>query len=69
MSRSQQWDPESSADWDAKQPSSTCLLRLKRELGAIYDDPPQGMFLLPDKNDICKLHALMYGRFNRTLLS
>uniref|UniRef100_A0A8C4R769 Ubiquitin-conjugating enzyme E2 Z n=1 Tax=Eptatretus burgeri TaxID=7764 RepID=A0A8C4R769_EPTBU len=57
------WDPSQSRDWDAEVPSPQCLLRIKRDIMSIYREPPPGMFVVPDSEDMTKIHALITGPF------
>ncbi|XP_013790027.1 ubiquitin-conjugating enzyme E2 Z-like [Limulus polyphemus] len=59
-----QWDPTSSGDWDKETPSPQCLLRIKRDIMSVYNEPPPGMFLVPDDKDMTKVHALITGPFD-----
>jgi len=45
-------------------PSSNTLNRIKRDLATIYREPPPGMFVVPDKDDMTKIHALIIGPFD-----
>jgi ubiquitin-conjugating enzyme E2 Z len=58
------WDPLSSNDWDREKPTEQCYLRIKRDIMMIYNDPPPGMFIIPDKDDMTTLHALITGPFD-----
>lgn len=58
------WDPTSCPEWDHQPPSPSCLARVRRDLATIYTDPPPGMFVAPDQEDITKLHALIIGPFD-----
>lgn len=58
------WDPTSSIDWDAEQPSPQCLLRIKRDIMSIYQSPPPGMFIFPDEAILTKIHVLLLGPFD-----
>lgn len=58
------WDPTNSEDWDRAQPLPSCTLRIKRDIMAIYNEPPPGMCIAPDPDDITKIHALITGPFN-----
>ncbi|RDD36081.1 Ubiquitin-conjugating enzyme E2 Z, partial [Trichoplax sp. H2] len=62
-SSSYQWDPTLDKANDEK-PKHTCVLRIKRDLAAILTDPPPGMFIVPDDDDITKMHALILGPFD-----
>ncbi|XP_025081138.1 ubiquitin-conjugating enzyme E2 Z-like [Pomacea canaliculata] len=58
------WDPLSCRDWDAEKPTGQSILRIKRDIITIYKDPPPGMCIVPDKDDITKVHALLTGPFD-----
>ncbi|CAF0745650.1 unnamed protein product [Rotaria sordida] len=58
------WDPFHCADWDMQQPSATCLARIKRDIWSVFKDPPPGMFIAPDPDNITKIHALIVGPFD-----
>lgn len=58
------WDPSHCADWDAEKPSATCITRIKRDICSVFKDPPPGMFIVPDQDNITKIHALVIGPFD-----
>lgn len=58
------WDPCLSKDWDKEKPSHQCILRIKRDIMTIYNEPPPGMCIVPDKEDITEIHALITGPFD-----
>ncbi|CAF0882573.1 unnamed protein product [Adineta steineri] len=58
------WDPFHCADWDMQQPSATCIARIKRDIWSVFKDPPPGMFIAPDADNITKIHALIVGPFD-----
>lgn len=58
------WDPLNSKDWDKENVSPQCILRIKRDIMSIYKEPPPGMCVVPDKNDVTKIHALITGPFD-----
>jgi len=58
------WDPMASKDWDKEKPTQQCLIRIKRDIMAIYKEPPPGMFIVPDADDMTKVHALITGPFD-----
>ncbi|OWK50511.1 Ubiquitin-conjugating enzyme E2 Z, partial [Lonchura striata] len=64
LSHSAFWDPTVSGDWDSERPSAACLLRIKRDIMSIYKEPPPGMFVVPDPQDMTKIHALITGPFD-----
>jgi len=45
-------------------PSATCLARIKRDISSVFKDPPPGMFIAPDPDNIMKIHALVVGPFD-----
>nr|XP_054931798.1 ubiquitin-conjugating enzyme E2 Z-like [Dermacentor andersoni] len=49
------------ASSQTEQPSTQCLLRLSRDLAHIFDDPPPGVFVEPEENDITNVHAVIVG--------
>ncbi|XP_020835859.1 ubiquitin-conjugating enzyme E2 Z-like isoform X2 [Phascolarctos cinereus] len=55
------WDPTRSSDWDSERPGPQCLLRIKRDITALYKEPPPGMFVVSDPLDMTKIHALITG--------
>lgn len=58
------WDPLESQDWDAAKTSEQCFLRIKRDMMTIFQEPPPGMFIAPDEQDMTKIHALVTGPFD-----
>ncbi|CAF3618608.1 unnamed protein product [Rotaria sp. Silwood1] len=58
------WDPLHSSDWDRQVPSATCLARIKRDITGVFKDPPPGVFIAPDPDNITKIHALVVGPFD-----
>ncbi|XP_074623085.1 ubiquitin-conjugating enzyme E2 Z-like isoform X1 [Acropora palmata] len=58
------WDPVHSKDWDKEKVTPQCVLRIKRDIMSIYNEPPPGMCIVPDKDDITKIHALITGPFD-----
>ncbi|XP_076018755.1 ubiquitin-conjugating enzyme E2 Z [Genypterus blacodes] len=58
------WDPTHSTDWDNEKASQQCILRIKRDIMSIYKEPPPGMFVVPDPQDMTKIHALITGPFD-----
>lgn len=58
------WDPSGTSEWDVAPPSFHTLTRIKRDLATIYREPPPGMFVVPDKDDMTKIHALIIGPFD-----
>ncbi|XP_071942864.1 ubiquitin-conjugating enzyme E2 Z-like [Antedon mediterranea] len=60
---SRPWDPSASKDWDDEPVSSQCIMRIKRDIISIYNDPAPGMCIVPEEN-ITKVHALITGPFD-----
>ncbi|CAF0970037.1 unnamed protein product [Adineta steineri] len=58
------WDPLRSSDWDSQIPDATCIARIKRDISGIMKDPPPGMFISPDPDNLTKIHALVIGPFD-----
>ncbi|XP_020896143.1 ubiquitin-conjugating enzyme E2 Z [Exaiptasia diaphana] len=58
------WDPLHSKDWDKETVTPQCILRIKRDIMSIYNEPPPGMCIVPDKDDMTKIHALITGPFD-----
>lgn len=64
FSESAGWDPVLSVDWSKETPSPQCLMRIKRDIMTIYNEPPPGMFIVPDESDMTLIHALLTGSFD-----
>ncbi|CAL1285098.1 unnamed protein product [Larinioides sclopetarius] len=64
FSESIRWDPTMSVDWGKETPSPQCLMRIKRDMMSIYNEPPPGMFIVPDESDMTLIHALLTGSFD-----
>lgn len=48
--------------WNANEkPSRQCLDRVKRDLADFHADPPPGVFMAPDEEDITTIHAVVVG--------
>uniref|UniRef100_A0A0A9YW64 Ubiquitin-conjugating enzyme E2 Z n=1 Tax=Lygus hesperus TaxID=30085 RepID=A0A0A9YW64_LYGHE len=67
------WDPQSEKNIHAvllatSHLSTSCtapfLLRIKRDMMAIYNDPPPGILVLQDEHDMTIIHALITGSFD-----
>lgn len=59
--RHNNWDPLN-ADWkDSAGPSHTCIARIKRDLSQVFTDPLPGIFVVPDDDDLSRIHALITG--------
>lgn len=55
--------------WDPIQilhevPSPQCLQRTRRDLKDIYEQPPPGVFVAAEEQNITKIHALVVGPFD-----
>ncbi|KAL0271151.1 UNVERIFIED_CONTAM: hypothetical protein PYX00_008339 [Menopon gallinae] len=55
------WDPFHHAD---NVPTPQCLLRIKRDINTLYEDPPPNIFVVPDEKDFTIIHALITGTFD-----
>lgn len=57
-------------DWDPlvadvmEKPTSLCLSRIKKDLEAIFKEPLPLIFVVPDEEDITKIHSVMSGPVN-----
>lgn len=60
---STEWDPVTNSD-EKEVASHQCLLRIKRDLMSIYNEPPPGLFVVPDEDDMTIIHALITGSFD-----
>ncbi|XP_066996915.1 ubiquitin-conjugating enzyme E2 Z [Anabrus simplex] len=58
------WDPVTNTDWQKETPSPQCILRIKRDMMSIYNEPPPGLFVVPDEKDMTVIHALITGSFD-----
>nr|XP_020835799.1 ubiquitin-conjugating enzyme E2 Z-like [Phascolarctos cinereus] len=58
------WDRTRSSDWDSESPGQQCLLQIKRDVTALYKEPPPGVFVVLDSLDMTKIHALSKGPFD-----
>lgn len=54
------WDPYA---YEHEVPSPQCLLRTKRDIVDIHAEPPPGVIIVPDEQNITKIHALVTGPF------
>ncbi|PSN39327.1 Ubiquitin-conjugating enzyme E2 Z [Blattella germanica] len=57
------WDPITNSD-EKVAASTHCLLRIKRDMMSIYNEPPPGLFVVPDEKDMTIIHALITGSFD-----
>lgn len=52
------WDPIS---YEHEEPSPQCRLRTKRDIMDLYTEPPPGVYIAPEEDNITKIHALVLG--------
>ncbi|KAL3218873.1 hypothetical protein MRX96_050601 [Rhipicephalus microplus] len=52
------WDPLIFAH---EQPSEQCTVRVKRDLAEFNANPPPGIFVAAEENNISKVHAIIVG--------
>ncbi|XP_073981393.1 ubiquitin-conjugating enzyme E2 Z-like [Rhodnius prolixus] len=59
------WDPTAATN-TTNDPSRSlqCISRVKRDMLAIYHDPPPGIFIIQDEQDLTLIHALITGSFD-----
>ncbi|KAJ9595540.1 hypothetical protein L9F63_013305, partial [Diploptera punctata] len=57
------WDPITNSD-ETVAASNHCILRIKRDMMSIYNEPPPGLFVVPDEKDMTIIHALITGSFD-----
>ncbi|KAH6941989.1 hypothetical protein HPB50_026991 [Hyalomma asiaticum] len=43
------------------EPSPVCLLRIKRDIADFNSDPPPGIFIAPEENDVKNINAIVMG--------
>ena len=55
------WDPLVKHN---EQPSSQCFMRIKRDIMNIFNDPAPGICVIPDAEDMTRIHALITGPFD-----
>ncbi|CAF1420845.1 unnamed protein product [Rotaria sordida] len=55
------WNLLNCLDWDKKIPKVAALARIKRDISNLLKDPPPGIFIAPEPDDITKIHALVVG--------
>ncbi|XP_037565367.1 ubiquitin-conjugating enzyme E2 Z [Dermacentor silvarum] len=56
--------------WDVvknEQPTPQCLQRVQRDLVEFHADPPPGVFVFPEENDMSILHAIVVGPWGTPL--
>ncbi|CAF1383722.1 unnamed protein product [Adineta steineri] len=56
-----EWDPLTFSDWDIQMPTAVCITRIKCDISNIFKDPPPGIFISPDSDNLTKIHALVIG--------
>lgn len=65
---SMDWDPlppnRSRTRSTERTPTPQCIVRIKRDMMSIYNEPPPGLFVVPDERDITLIHALITGSFD-----
>ncbi|KAH7961640.1 hypothetical protein HPB52_010980 [Rhipicephalus sanguineus] len=49
------------------EPSPQCLQRVQRDLAELHADPPPGVVVAPEENDITMLHAVIVGSWDTLL--
>jgi len=57
------WDPLNCPDWELP-PSRMCLQRIRRDLMSLYEEPPHGVFAVPDDDNATTVHALIIGPYD-----
>ncbi len=55
------WDPSESGKWDNEKPTKFCVQRIKKDITEIFSAPPPFIFVVPDQENITKIHALVIG--------
>lgn len=55
------WDPFKMVAWSQMNASSLTITRIKRDITNIFQDPLPYIFILPDDDDMSKLHAVISG--------
>ena len=58
------WDPLSSPDWDSQPATQQCFARIKRDVMSLCKDPPMGIFVAPDEDNLTIIHALIIGPYD-----
>jgi len=58
------WNPLAPLRAEEAQPPPQCMLRIKRDMMAIYNEPPPGILVVPDEKDLTLVHALITGAFD-----
>ncbi|KAL1469415.1 hypothetical protein MTO96_041059 [Rhipicephalus appendiculatus] len=49
-----------------REDSPTYLTRVKKDIADFFADPPTGIFIAPDENNIAKIHAVVMGPSGKT---
>lgn len=60
----EEWDPILQKEWKEETPTQQCSYRIKRDLMSLCNEPPYGVFVVPDERDITIVHALITGAFD-----
>ncbi|KAK7083645.1 ubiquitin-conjugating enzyme E2 Ze, partial [Halocaridina rubra] len=64
-SKVKHYDPLISPDWDAAGPPGIlCSHRVKRDLKCIFSDPLPGIFVVPEEENLFRVHCLIIGPFD-----
>ncbi|XP_042892818.1 ubiquitin-conjugating enzyme E2 Z-like isoform X2 [Penaeus japonicus] len=64
-SKTWRYDPLASPDWDcAGPPGCLCAGRVKKDLSSIYTEPLPGIFVVPEEQNLFKVHCLIIGPFD-----
>ncbi|XP_054280668.1 ubiquitin-conjugating enzyme E2 Z-like [Macrosteles quadrilineatus] len=58
------WNPLAPFNDEEGNPPPSCLLRIKRDMMAIYHEPPPGILVVPDDQNMTVVHALITGAFD-----
>ena len=59
-----QWDPFCQSKWDNEQMSVLGVGRIKRDITTIISEPPPLIFMIPEEENISKIHAIISGAEN-----
>ncbi|KAH7966603.1 hypothetical protein HPB49_017999 [Dermacentor silvarum] len=54
----QSWNP---LNYQNEVPSPQCLMRVKRDIADFNAQPPAGLFIAPEGDDVTRIHALIVG--------
>ncbi|XP_046665358.1 ubiquitin-conjugating enzyme E2 Z-like [Homalodisca vitripennis] len=58
------WNPLHPVTQNELQLSTSSLLRIKRDMMSIYTEPPPGILVVPDEEDLTLVHALITGPYS-----